>query len=53
MKGRACNSPKRHAPLVGRAPWMLAANTTKKNISKTAGAEGLQKSELTLLFREE
>ena len=30
---------------------MSAANATEKNISKTAGTEGLQTSELTLLFQ--
>lgn len=37
---------------MGRTARRLAASTTK-NISKTAWAEGLQKSELTLLFLEE
>lgn len=32
-------------------PWTLAAGRTEKNISKPAGAEGLQTSELSLLFQ--
>lgn len=51
MGGRACSSPKAPGRRVGKTARLAAS--TIKNISKTARAEGLQKSELTLLFLEE